>query len=72
MYENGAVWTDIAALGSERAARFAAALARIGVAIDVTKKWCIWKKDGMKVYLGDVDAVAVAEAVRAAIRSTGS
>jgi hypothetical protein len=63
VYESGEVWTDIAALGSERAARFAMALARTGVAIDVEKKWCIWEKDGRKVNLGDVDAVAVAEAV---------
>jgi hypothetical protein len=63
VYESGEVWTDSAALGSERAARFAAALARIGITIDVEKKWCIWKKDGIRVNVGDVDPVAVAEAV---------
>jgi hypothetical protein len=70
LYESGELWTDIAALGSERAARFAVALARTGVAIDEEKKWCIWKKYGMKVNLGDLDVVAVAEAVRAACAAT--
>ena len=70
VYRTEEVWTDIKALGVERAKRFAAALGKHGIAVDAEKDWCFWKKDGALLKLTNVDRIAVAEAVRIAIDST--
>jgi hypothetical protein len=65
--ETGEVWTDVAALGHDRAARLAAGLARHGMALDVAKQWAFWRTGDAKLNLAAVDPNAIAEAVRGAV-----
>jgi hypothetical protein len=67
VHENGEVWTDVAALGVERATRLASALARHGVGLDVTKKWAFWRARRARLNLATADPVIVAEAVRSGV-----
>ena len=67
VYKSGEVWTHVAALGSESAERFASALGALGIVLDTEKAWCFWRKGLATLGVGDLDAAAVALAVRNAI-----
>jgi hypothetical protein len=65
--ENGEVWTDVTALGRDRATRLATGLSRQGIGLDLTKQWTFWRAGGTKLNLVNVDPAAIAEAVREAV-----
>jgi hypothetical protein len=67
VHDNGEVWTDVAALGTERVTRLAVALARQGVVLDATKTWTFWRVGRVRLNLAGTDPVLVADAVRRAI-----
>jgi hypothetical protein len=67
VYENGELWTDVAALGPERATRLASELAEHGLVLDVAKKWAFWRAGRARLNVAAVDPVAIAEAVRSAV-----
>jgi hypothetical protein len=67
VYEKGEVWTDVAALGTERVMRLVSALARQGIGLDATKKWAFWRMGQARLNLGTADPALIAEAVRRAI-----
>jgi hypothetical protein len=67
LLESGDVWTDLAGLGKERAERFSAALAKTGIVLDASKTWTRWKAVADKLDLTQVNATAIAEAVREAL-----
>jgi hypothetical protein len=69
VYESGEVWTDVARLGQDVAARLAAALARVGILLDVTKKWTYWKIGGLRLDLAVADPNSIAEAVKESLGS---
>jgi hypothetical protein len=64
VYEDGAVWTDLAGLGEQRATRLVLALAGRGITLDVTKTWAFWRMGRTRLKLQTVDPIVVAEAVR--------
>lgn len=65
--ENREVWTDVARLGSEVAARLSSALAKMGIVLDPTKSWTYWKNEDSRLDLALADTTAIAEAVKEAI-----
>jgi hypothetical protein len=64
VYQNGHLWTDLAALGPERAMILATGLAGQGIELDLTRKWTFWRAGRTKLNLRDADPVMIAEAVR--------
>jgi len=67
VHENGEVWTDVSALGAERASRLASDLARHKIKLDVTKKWAFWQVGRARLNLATADPVVIAESVRRAV-----
>jgi hypothetical protein len=70
--ESREVWTDVARLGQDVAVRLALALARVGMTLDVTKKWTYWKIAGSKLDLALADPSSIAEAVRESLAAPQS
>jgi hypothetical protein len=68
-YENGDVWTDVLALGSDRATRFEAALKRLGITLNAAKNWSFWQTSSGRANLDSLNPEAVAAALREALGS---
>ncbi len=67
VYEDGAIWSDLAGLGANRAARLVQALAEQGIKLDATKKWAFWRTGRARLNLETIDPLAIAGAVRTSL-----
>ena len=68
LHDDGILWTDLKRLGKGRAARLSTALAELGVELPVEKSWAYWRKAGKNLNIGELDPIAIATAIREALR----
>lgn len=67
VYEDGRVWTDLKALGTEALECLATKLSEISIDIDKSKEWCFWKKEGEMFFLQNEDPLEIAQNIVAAL-----
>ena len=70
VYDDGRIWTDIKALGSDRASVFAGALAKLGITLPASKVWSFWRDtEGDAFTLDESNTSNIAAAVESVLRN---